>query len=298
MQAASLVQVIDEPAHTTATNVTTEETASARVVIADDELMSVIAPDRFVGIRPAGKVSVGPGQVWLDESLAGQLGIGIADGTGVVDLGHERLAVQGIVDFGASLPALTNSAVIGPSASEPARLLRTLLVLARPNQARAVTGQVPFVSSPTNPAAVEAVLPPPPAGLRRGVDADLRRGGLMLAAALWAVSGLTSVASQLGDVERRRSELAVRRALGARRSEIALQVFFESLMVGAFGGVIGVAWSFPITLAVTSALGWVPTVVFTAAVLGVAASISLGSISGLVAALAAGRNDPADELLR
>jgi len=72
------------------------------------------------------------------------------------------------------------------------------------------------------------------------VPGDLRLQ-LALAVAFLGVSLLNIVALLLAKFLRRSGEISVRRALGARRRDIFLQLGAESLLIGLFGGVLGLA---------------------------------------------------------
>jgi putative ABC transport system permease protein len=72
------------------------------------------------------------------------------------------------------------------------------------------------------------------------VPCDLRLQ-LVLAAAFLGVSLLNIVALLLAKFLRRSAEISVRRALGARRRDIFLQLGAESLLIGLFGGLLGLA---------------------------------------------------------
>jgi putative ABC transport system permease protein len=70
------------------------------------------------------------------------------------------------------------------------------------------------------------------------IPGDLRLQ-LVLAVAFLGVSLLNIVALLLAKFLRRSGEISVRRALGARRRDIFLQLGAESLLIGACGGVLG-----------------------------------------------------------
>jgi len=72
------------------------------------------------------------------------------------------------------------------------------------------------------------------------VPGDLRLQ-LALAVAFLGVSLLNIVALLLAKFLRRSGEISVRRALGARRRDIFLQLSTESLLIGFFGGALGLA---------------------------------------------------------
>jgi len=101
----------------------------------------------------------------------------------------------------------------------------------------------------------------------------------------------------------RQQEVAVREALGAGRGRLVRQVLTESLILGAFGGVVGLFVAFVGIEALTS---WIPTdfprlhgIRLDRTVLLFAAFLTVATVGvfGLVPALRAGRNDPRAALI-
>lgn len=92
----------------------------------------------------------------------------------------------------------------------------------------------------------------------------------------------------------RRSEIGLRRALGATRRHIGLQFLVESATLTTIGGVTGASLGAAITYLYAQHQGWtvaVPTNILAAAV---GAALALGAIAGLYPAARAATMHPAD----
>jgi putative ABC transport system permease protein len=94
----------------------------------------------------------------------------------------------------------------------------------------------------------------------------------------------------------RRSEIGLRRALGATRRHITLQFLCESLLLGAAGGVVGALLGALVTAIYATSQG-LPAVVPPEAIgAGVGAALVIGAIAGLYPAMRAARLSPTEAL--
>jgi putative ABC transport system permease protein len=94
----------------------------------------------------------------------------------------------------------------------------------------------------------------------------------------------------------RRSEIGLRRALGAARLHVAAQFLTESLVLSALGGAAGLLIGSAVTSAIAFNRGW--TVLIPAPALwgGMGVAIAAGALAGLYPALRAARIPPTDAL--
>ena len=117
-----------------------------------------------------------------------------------------------------------------------------------------------------------------------------------------AVTGISLFVGGVGvmnimfvSVTERTREIGIRKAIGAKRRAILLQVLFESSMICLIGGAIGVALSFGVAAAINKFL--LPaSVSLPIVVIALTVSIAVGVISGYIPAWRASRLNPIDAL--
>ncbi len=94
----------------------------------------------------------------------------------------------------------------------------------------------------------------------------------------------------------RRSEIGLRRALGATRGHIRIQFLTEAILLALAGGVVGIAAGVSATAVYASTKHWaivVPTIAWTG---GFAATLLIGAVAGLLPAIRAARLSPTEAL--
>jgi putative ABC transport system permease protein len=100
----------------------------------------------------------------------------------------------------------------------------------------------------------------------------------------------------LASVLERTREIGVRRAIGARRSDVIVQFLVESFSISAFGGLCGVGMGVGIARAVAYYAHWPTVVTIASLVLALGVSMAVGILSGLYPATRASRVDPIQAL--
>ena len=110
------------------------------------------------------------------------------------------------------------------------------------------------------------------------------------------VGGIVIMNIMLVSVMERTREIGVRKAIGARRTDILVQVVIESTTLSGVGAVLGVAVGVGMTVLV-GAVSPLPAVVAPKWIaLGMALGIGVGVVSGVYPASRAARLDPVDAL--
>lgn len=94
----------------------------------------------------------------------------------------------------------------------------------------------------------------------------------------------------------RRSEIGLRRALGATRGQIRTQFLCEAIALALLGGMAGVIVGIVATAAYATTHGWIVVVPVLAWAGGVGASVAVGAVAGLLPALRAARMSPTQAL--
>jgi putative ABC transport system permease protein len=94
----------------------------------------------------------------------------------------------------------------------------------------------------------------------------------------------------------RRSEIGLRRALGATRGNIRTQFLSEAILLSLCGGAIGVALGSLATAVYAHAKHWTIVIPAEAWAGGIGAAMAIGTIAGLLPALRAARMSPTEAL--
>jgi putative ABC transport system permease protein len=106
------------------------------------------------------------------------------------------------------------------------------------------------------------------------------------------VGGIVIMNIMLVSVTERTREIGIRKALGARRNDIMLQILIEAVIMAFAGGAIGVAIGAVITTGLTAVLGITLRVTIFYVALSVIVSATVGIVSGWYPALKASKLDP------
>ena len=110
------------------------------------------------------------------------------------------------------------------------------------------------------------------------------------------VGGIGIMNIMLASVTERTREIGIRRAIGAKRSHIAMQFLVETSVLSGLGGVIGVAVGILIPLGITHFTGMPTATPLWSLLLSFGISVGVGIVFGLYPAVAASKLDPIEAL--
>jgi putative ABC transport system permease protein len=237
----------------------------------------------------------------LGYQAAQTLGIPSASQTAYrVLIGGRLFTVAGILNPLPLAPEIDRSALVGfPVAAallgydgHPSRIYVRTQVDA--------TAQVAALLGPT-------ANPQTPGGAAVSQPSAALTARLAVAAASTALfAGLGAVALLVGGIGianvmviavlERRSEIGLRRALGAARPHIAAQFLTEAVLLGLLGGAAGVLAGAALTETVARVRHWTPLIPPQALPGGLLIAITIAALAGLYPAIRAARLSPAEAL--
>ena len=110
------------------------------------------------------------------------------------------------------------------------------------------------------------------------------------------VGGVGILAVMLISVRERTPEIGLRRAIGARRSDIRTQFLLESALLAGVGGLIGVGLGTGAAWSVAELGYWDAVITWPPAVIGLLFSVTLGIVFGLYPATRAAALEPIEAL--
>jgi len=252
---------------------------------------------------------------FLDAATAREpavvLGLGAAQLMGIdriwpgerIWVGNMWFYVTGILSPAAYFPELDSAVLIGfPAAEEYLHFdgnPSEIYVRTTPDN-QAVTTTVDRLlgaqANPENPNQVD--VSQPSSALTAQADArgalDTLYLGLGAVALLVGAIGVANI--MVISVLERRSEIGLRRALGATRGQIRIQFLAEAIMLSLAGGAVGVIVGAAATAAWAHAKGWAIVIPADAWAGGLAAAVIIGALAGLLPAIRAARLSPTQAL--
>jgi putative ABC transport system permease protein len=165
-----------------------------------------------------------------------------------------------------------------------------------PSQVNAVAAVLPSTVNPANPSVVAVTFPSDI--LKAEVAAKGAYNGLFLAlgAVALLVGGVGIANVMVISVLERRSEIGLRRALGASRRHIAEQFLTEALLLSVLGGVAGTLFGTLATTAYAVSQHWSVQIPAEALYGGIGAALAIGAIAGLYPSMRAARLSPTEAL--
>jgi putative ABC transport system permease protein len=253
----------------------------------------------------SGQVAAGR---WLDDALAAyptvvlgatsaeRLGISRTDGSVAVWLGGRWFTVVGILAPAPLAPELDAAALVGWPVAQyllghngtPTRLYERSPE-SRVDDVRAV---LPATVNPANPEEVTVSRPSDALAAQAAADQTLIALLLALGGVALLVGGIGVANTMVIAVLERRSEIGLRRALGATRAHIRVQFLGESVLLAGLGGIGGAALGGAVTASFAASQGWPPALPLWVLAGAAAATILVGALAGAYPSARAARMSP------
>jgi putative ABC transport system permease protein len=245
----------------------------------------------------------------LGASAAARLGIDRIYSGERIWVGEQWFYLAGILAPAVLAPELDSSVLVGypaakrylgyesnlhgkPAIGNPT----TLYVRADTDRVPAVQQLLAYAANPQAPN--EVTVSQPSSALTARAKAKSALNGLFLGlGAIALLVGAVGVANiMIISVLERRSEIGLRRALGATRGHIRTQFLSEAILLAMLGGAVGVAVGALATAVYATSKDWAIVIPVTAWLGGLGATLLIGIVAGLVPAVRASRLSPTEAL--
>ena len=260
-----------------------------------DTLEGTVAAGRFLDDDTASLPAVVLGSV-----AAERLGVTDLEGSPRVHIAGEWFAVIGILDALPLHPDIDRAVLIGEGIAETllgVEVVPTDIYLrVDPDHVADVGAVLARTVNPADPNEVAVSRPSDALEARAQVDRGLQQLLMGLGGVALLVAGLGIANVMIVAVLERRTEIGIRRALGATKGHIAAQFVAESASLACLGGLLGAALGAAITYGYATRQGWLVTVPAAALAAGIAAALVLGVLAGLYPAARAARLDPVEAI--
>jgi putative ABC transport system permease protein len=258
-------------------------------------LAGTVASGRFLDDATASVPAVVLGAV-----AAERLGLDDVAGDVRVDVAGHWFTVVGILDPLPLAPEVDRAALVGEAIATT--LLdwdgspQTVYVRSEPGAVQGVRAVLAATANPEAPDEVAVSRPSDALAARAATDDALTALLLGLGSVALLVGGVGIANVMVVAVLERRTEIGLRRALGATRRHIGLQFVTEALLLSSIGGTAGVVLGGLATAGYALSRSWVVVVPASAVVGGLLAAVLTGVIAGSYPAVRAARLAPTEAL--
>jgi putative ABC transport system permease protein len=241
----------------------------------------------------------------LGSAAAKELGIDRVHPDGRIWLGHAWFNVAGILEPSPLASDIDSSALVGYPAArrylgyltmaggeEKAGPPSTIYVRAATGHEAAVQSLLAQTANPEAPSEVNVSQPSDVLTARAAAAGAFDSLFLGLGAVALIVGAVGVANIMVISVLERRSEIGLRRALGATKGQIRTQFLAESILLAVVGGVVGVLAGAAATAVYAGSKGWDIVIPAEAWSGGIASAVLIGAIAGLLPAVRASRLAP------
>ena len=234
----------------------------------------------------------------LGSVAAERLGITKLGGGPTVTIANRVFQVIGIMESHSLHPDLDRAVLIGQQYAidelgiDPNHTAVYVRV-----QPGAVEDTRQILARTANPAAANEVQVSRPSDALEAqakVDQNLQNLLLALGGVALLVGGVGIANIMVISVIERRSEIGLRRALGARKGHIRSQFVIEASALSAIGGLLGVGLGVAATIVYARSQSWTVDIPAPALGAGIGAALAIGAIAGLYPASKAAALDPSE----
>ena len=270
-------------------------TVEATALTLPQTLSAEIAAGHFLNAADARYPAVVLGSV-----AAQRLGIDSLRGSPQVYIGGTYYTVVGILKSVTLDTGIDRAALIGLPQAQKAfdAVANPLTQYMRTDDSKltAIRALVPATANPEHPEEVQVSRPSDALEARAAAKGAFTSLLLGLGAVALLVGGVGIANVMVISVLERRSEIGLRRALGATRRHISTQFLTESLLLAGVGGIAGALLGALVTAVYSAAKGQ-PTVVPPLAIgAGLVAALVIGALAGLYPSVRASRLSPTEAL--
>lgn len=231
---------------------------------------------------------------------AERLGIRDLDPAVMLHIGGRWVEVLGVLEPFALAAELDRAVLIGDLAAEgyfDAELVPTVVYVRVDERYIDETRDVlAGTIDPENPEEVEISRPSDLLEAQSAAESSFTGLFLGLGAVALLVGGIGVANVMVIGVIERRSEIGLRRAIGATRAHIRRQFLIEALTLASLGGTAGVLLGVAVTYVYATAQAWRVIIPPVALVGGLSAAVAIGVVAGLYPAIRAARVSPTEAL--
>ena len=236
----------------------------------------------------------------IGRAAATQLGITRVDNQPAIFIGDTAYTLVGILDDVKRNPDLLLAVTIPTTAAvrdfPVAGANYQVLIATTAGAAQLAGHQAPIALRPDQPQRLQALVPPDPTTLRNQISSDITSLFLALSTLALLIGTIAIANATLLNIIERRSEIGLRRALGARRAHIRRQITTETALTGTTAALLGTSLAITTCAIYTHTRGWTLTINPTTLIIAPIIGLTTGTIAGLLPAIRAARTPPADTL--